>query len=68
MHKTNPMNRTVKQPKCRVFYSVFVNGTEYPKEEDFNTEFTTKAEEELKAILVKFPETEYKIHRSERIN
>lgn len=51
-----------------VSYSIFVNGTEYPKKEPFQAANSTQAEKLCETMLRNFsaPCTSYKIHSIER--
>lgn len=62
------MKQKPKLDRFRVFYSVFVNGTEYPKDVPFDAPNADHAEQQLKNSLHRFPETDYKIHRTEKIS
>lgn len=62
------MKQKIKLDRFRVFYSVFVNGTEYPKDVPFDAIDSKHAEDQLEHSLKNFPENEYKIHRTEKIS
>jgi hypothetical protein len=61
-------SKKTKTPTYRVYYSVLVNGNEYPRVSDFSAETSREAEKALDEIMIKFPEISYKIHNSEKIS
>ena len=50
-----------KMPLFRVYYSMIVNGTEYPKDAPFSAVSTDDAEKQLEAKLKVYGVTDYKI-------
>lgn len=57
-----------KNEKYRVHYSVFVNGTEYPKDLPYDAPDEQHAEEQLKKQMRSFPESEYKITKTVKVS
>ncbi|MFZ4547728.1 MAG: hypothetical protein ACOYN4_09850 [Bacteroidales bacterium] len=51
--------------RYNVFYSVFVNGIEYPKQLPLKANSPEHAEEQLRKMMKSFPESEYMITKTE---